>query len=230
MFKKSIGLFVNMRYSLYKSDGYYYCDYLEEVKMIYGYCRCSTNEEKQDIRRQERDLVKQGVELANIYWEYESGTRRDRVQLNRLLDKVQNGDTIIATELSRITRSTKDLIEILEIAQNKKLKLVFGGFEADCSKEKMDPMTEGMLKMMGVFAELERNMISQRVRSGMQNARAKGKVIGRPHTDVKDLPQAFIKNYDLYKIKKLNKTELARVCELSRNSINKYIRIIEENG
>ncbi|WP_331274622.1 recombinase family protein, partial [Clostridium botulinum] len=62
-----------------------------------------------------------------------------------------------------------------------------GNFVVDCTKE-LDPMTEGMLKMMGVFAELEKNMISQRVKSGMANARAKGKVIGRPQTTKEDIP------------------------------------------
>ena len=71
---------------------------------------------------------------------------------------------IIATEVSRFTRSTLQLCEIIEFVKKNHIKLVLGTFEVDCSKE-LDPMTEGMLKMMGVFAELERNMISQRVKS-----------------------------------------------------------------
>lgn len=197
--------------------------------MVYGYCRCSTNEQKQDIKRQERELLNLGVNKDNIFWEYESGTKRNRVQLNRLLEIVRDGDTIMATELSRITRSTKDLIEILEIAQEKNLKLVFGTFEADCSKDRLDPMTEGMLKMMGVFAEIERNIISERVKSGMKNAQEKGKVVGRPKTTIDDISQSFIKNYELYKSKKINKSELARICSLSRTSVNKYIEIIEND-
>lgn len=55
----------------------------------------------------------------------------------------------------------------------------------------MDPMTEGMVKMWGVFAEMERNIISQRVKSGMKNAAAKGKQIGRPETTNDSLPDKF---------------------------------------
>ena len=75
--------------------------------MNYGYARCSTNELKQDIDRQKRELIKQGVSEENIYFEYESGTKIDRVEFNRLLEAIDEGDTIIATEVSRITRSTK---------------------------------------------------------------------------------------------------------------------------
>ena len=75
--------------------------------MNYGYARCSTNELKQDIDRQKIELIKQGVAEENIYFEYESGTKIDRVEFNRLLETIDEGDTIIATEVSRITRSTK---------------------------------------------------------------------------------------------------------------------------
>ena len=99
--------------------------------MIYGYARCSTNEKMQDINRQVRELKQQGATDTTIYLEYESGMKTDRAELKKLLDIVQSGDTILATEVSRITRS----------------KLVLGTFVVDCSKE-LDPMTEGMLKMM----------------------------------------------------------------------------------
>lgn len=192
---------------------------------IYGYARCSTDETKQDITRQERELKALGVDKKNIFFEYESGTKSNREQLNRLLAIVQKGDTIVATEVSRITRSTQQLCEIIELAKDKKLKLILGTFVVDCTKE-LDPMTEGMLKMMGVFSELERNMISQRVRSGMANAKAKGKHIGRPSGTA--IPEEFKKHYALYREGKLNKTEIHKLTGMSRVTINKYIKMIEE--
>ena len=127
--------------------------------MIYGYCRCSTNEDKQDIDRQIRDVMSLGVtDIKNIYKEYENGNKFDRLEFQKLLNIVKEGDTIISTEVSRLSRSTKDLCELIEFAKNKKIKLVLGSFVVDCTKV-LDPMTEGMLKMMGVFAELERNII-----------------------------------------------------------------------
>ena len=197
----------------------------------YGYARCSTDENKQDINRQKRELKALGcVDEKNIYWEYESGTKIDRIELNRLLDQVKAGDTIVTTEVSRITRSTKQLCEIIEVVKEKQLKLVIGGFIVDCSKGELDAMTDGMLKMMGVFAEMERNMISERVKSGMANAIARGKAIGRPIVTVENLPSIFIKHYPKYKVGQINKSELARLCSMSRQSIHKYISIYENKS
>lgn len=194
--------------------------------MIYGYARCSTNEKMQDINRQVRELKQQGATATTIYLEYESGMKADRAELNKLLNIVQSGDTIISTEVSRITRSTKQLCDIIELAKNKHIKLVLGNFVVDCSKE-LDPMTEGMLKMMGVFSELERNIISQRVKSGMENAKAKGKTIGRPVTTAEDIPNIFYKYYPKYKNGEINKKEFSRLCNLSYPTIYKYFGIVE---
>lgn len=194
--------------------------------MIYGYARCSTNEKLQDINRQVRELKLHGAIASTIYLEYESGTKVNRVELQKLLNTVQYGDTIIATEVSRITRSTKQLCDIIELAKIKHIKLILGNFIVDCSKE-LDPMTEGMLKMMGVFSELERNITSQRVKSGMQNAKAKGKTIGRPTTTANDIPNTFYKHYPKYKCGDINKKELSRLCSLSYPTIYKYIGIVE---
>ena len=194
--------------------------------MIYGYARCSTNEQLQDINRQVRELKQQGATDTTIYLEYESGTKINRAELQKLLSAVQTGDTILSTEVSRITRSTKQLCDIIEFAKERKIKLVLGNFVVDCTKE-LDPMTEGMLKMMGVFAELERNMISQRVKSGMENARAKGKKIGRPATTADNIPNIIYKHYPKYKKGELNKKELSRLCSLSYPTVYKYLQIVE---
>ena len=194
--------------------------------MIYGYARCSTNEEMQDINRQIRELKQLGATDDTIYREYESGMKNDRVELNRMLEAIQTGDTIVATEVSRITRSTKQLCDIIEFAKDKHIKLVLGSFVVDCTKE-LDPMTEGMLKMMGVFSELERNMISQRVKSGLQNAKAKGVKIGRRATSEEDIPSVFYKHYPKYARREINKAEFARLCSVSYPTIFKYIAIVE---
>jgi len=196
--------------------------------MIYGYARCSTDETKQDITRQVRELKQQGASDNTIYLEYESGTKSDRVELNKLLYSVTCGDTIISTEVSRITRSTKQLCEIVEIAQAKKLKLILGTFVVDCSNGHLDPMTEGMLKMMGVFAEMERNIISERVKSGMANAKSKGRVIGRPKTSADNIPAIFYKHYPKYKNGEINKKDFSRLCSISYPTLYKYLEIIKK--
>ena len=198
--------------------------------MIYGYCRCSTDETKQDIARQERELISLGVEKANIFTEYAHGTDRDRVEFNRLLDLIVSGDTVVATELSRITRPTKDLIDILEVAKDKHIKLVLGSFICDCSADELDPMTEAFLKIAGVFAELELKMTRARIKSGMANAKAKGQRIGRTETTIDSIPDNFFRHYPRLKAKAINKTEFAKITGLSRPSIDKYIRIAEQQS
>jgi len=192
--------------------------------MLYGYARCSTNEDRQDIDRQRRELKKLGIKDADIFLEYESGAKIDRLQLNRLLASIQPGDTIATTEVSRLTRSTKQLCEIIEIAKEKRLELIIGTFRVDCRCD-LDPMTDGMLKMMGVFAEMERNIISQRVKSGMENAKAKGAKIGRPTTSTINLPISFLKHYPMYAAKQITQEELARLCGITRQSVSKYIKV-----
>ena len=197
--------------------------------MIYGYARCSTNEERQDINRQKRELYTLGVtDEKYIYWEYESGMKDDRTEFNKLLDIVSEGDTIATTEVSRLTRSTKHLCEILQTVKDKKLTLNIGGsFVVDCSKGELDPMTEGMIKMWGVFAEMERNIISQRVKSGMKNARAKGKQIGRPPITMDRLPDKFWKYYQKYQAGEIKVSDFAWLLKCSRVTIYKYLSMVE---
>lgn len=197
--------------------------------MKYGYARCSTNETKQDISRQIKELQSMGVDRSNVFLEYESGTKINRVELARLLATVKNGDWILSTEVSRITRSTKQLCEIIEVAKENHLMLIFGTFVVDCTKE-LDPMTEGMLKMMGVFSEIERNMISQRVKSGIANARSKGRRIGRPQLLPSDIPAKVIKTYELYQVGNINKVDYAKMCNISRPTLDKYLSILKENA
>ena len=193
--------------------------------MFYGYCRCSTTETKQDINRQVRELKALGVLKENIFREYVSGTKQDRVELNRLLALVNEGDTIASTEVSRITRSTKQLCSLIELAKSKHLKLIFGTFIVDCTKE-LDPMTQGMLQLMGVFAELERNIISQRVKSGVANARAKGKQIGRPVNN--KVPKKILDLQDLYLAGTITKKDYSIMAGVTRPTLDRYLKILED--
>lgn len=196
--------------------------------MEYGYARCSTNSNRQDIDRQKRELVKMGIRKENIFWEYGTGERNDREKLQQLLETVKQGDTIACTEVSRLSRSTKQLCEILEFVEKNKIKLIVGTFIVDCRDDEIDPMTMGMLRMMAVFAQMERDITIQRIKSGMENARAKGKHIGRKKTTEDDIPQSFFRYYPQFANGGINLSEFARLSALSRNSIYKYLKIVED--
>ena len=89
-------------------------------------------------------------------------------------------------------------------------------------------MSEAFLQMAGVFSQLELSMIRARVRSGMENAKAKGKQIGRPQVTSDDVPSGFLRHYPAYKRGQLNVSELARVCNISRTTAYKYIGLLEK--
>ncbi len=196
--------------------------------MEYGYARCSTNSDKQDINRQKRELILMGIKKDNIFWEYGSGERNDREKLQQLLQTVKQGDTIACTEVSRLSRSTKQLCEILEFVEKNKIKLIVGTFIVDCRNDEIDPMTMGMLRMMAVFAQMERDITIQRIRSGMENAKAKGKHIGRKKTTEDDIPASFFRYYPQFANGGINLSEFSRLSSLSRNSIYKYLKIVEK--
>lgn len=194
--------------------------------MNYGYARCSTNEDKQDINRQIRELKSAGAD--EVVFEYEHGDAKVKQNLGMLLEHAAEGDTIITLEVSRLTRSTQQLCEIVEMIKAKRLCLVIvGSITVDCRSGQIDPMSQAFIQMSAVFAELELSIIRARVKSGMQNAKAKGKKIGRKPTTKDDIPAVFYKHYPTYIAGKMNISELARVCELSRPTVYKYLRLIE---
>ena len=193
--------------------------------MIYGYARCSTNESKQDINRQIKELKAAGAD--EVIFEYEHGDARTKKELNMLLELAQAGDTIITLEVSRLSRSTQQLCELIDIIREKRLRLVImGSITIDCREGKADPMSEAFLQMAGVFSQLELAMIRARVKSGMENAKAKGKKIGRRPTTKEDIPASFLKHYAIFMEGKMNVSELARVCGLSRPTVYKYLKMV----
>ena len=144
-----------------------------------------------------------------------------------LLELAKEGDTIITLEVSRLSRSTQQLCELIDVIREKRLRLVIvGSITIDCRNGQTDPMSEAFLQMAGVFSQLELAMIRARVKSGMANAKAKGRRIGRPQTTKEDIPAAFLKHYAAFQEGKMNVSELARVCGLSRPTVYKYMKMM----
>ena len=195
------------------------------MSKTWGYARCSTNEEKQDITRQINQLKDAGAD--EVIFEYEHGDAKVKKSLQLLLDSAQAQDTIITLEVSRLSRSTQQLCEIVNIIKAKRLRLIIvGSITIDCRSGDIDPMSQAFIQMSAVFAELELSMIRARVKSGMQNAKANGRKLGRPQTTKDDIPAIFYKHYPAYVAKRMNVSELARVCGLSRPTVYKYLKLI----
>ena len=111
--------------------------------------------------------------------------------------------------------------------KTKHLRLVIlNSITVDCREGKIDPMSQAFIQMSGVFAELELSMIRERVRSGMQNAIAKGKKVGRRPTTKEDIPTIFYKHYPAFVARQINVSEFARLCGLSRPTVYKYLSLM----
>ena len=192
----------------------------------YGYARCSLAEEKgQDLNRQVRELKAAGAE--EIITEREHGDAKVKENLEMLLELAQPGDTIICCEVSRLSRSTQQLCEIINLIKQKHMRLeILGSITIDCRTGDIDPMSQAFIQMSAVFAELELSIIRVRVKSGMANAKSKGKQIGRPHTTKDDIPAIFYKHYPAFASGNMNVSELARICGLSRPTVYKYLKLV----
>ena len=193
---------------------------------LHGYARCSTNETRQDIDRQVRELRAAG---ATVIWqEYEHGDAEAKEHQNMMSDTVQPGDTIVVTEPSRLSRSVQQFCQIVERIKSKRIRLqILGSITIDCRKDDPDPMTVAFLQLIAVFSELELSMIRARVRSGVANAKVKGKQLGRPPITADRIPDSFYRYYVKYQCKEINVTELARLAQVSRPTVYRYLSAIQ---
>ena len=152
-----------------------------------GYARVSTAD--QNLERQLDLLKSYGVD--HIFQEKMSGTKRDRPELTKLLAHITEGDPVVIESLSRLGRSTKDLIELTELLQSKGVQLVSLKEAIDTST----PTGKLLFTLMSALAQFERDVIAERTKEGLKAARARGRKGGRPKCDSRKLQQA-IKLYE----------------------------------
>lgn len=182
--------------------------------MKVGYVRVSTAE--QNEARQLEALQRQGVE--KIFSEKISGKNTDRPQLQAMLDFVREGDIVIVHDFSRLARSTKDLLDLVERLERKGVALI-------SQKEAVDSSTATgklMLTMIGAIAEFERQNLLDRQAEGIAIARREGKYQGRKPIEVDSI--VWKRNYDKYMAREINKTEFAKIIKVSRPTLDKLLK------
>lgn len=183
---------------------------------VFGYARVST--EQQNLDRQLDMLQKYGVD--HIYNEKMTGTKRNRPELDKLLERLTEGDTVVVESLSRLGRSTKDLIWLMETFNSKGVNLV-------SLKESIDTTTSTgklLFTLMSAIAQFERDVIADRTREGLNSARARGRKGGRPRTDSDKLRKAI----KLYNTQQYSLAEIEDMTGVKRSTLYRGIR--SKNG
>lgn len=179
---------------------------------IFGYARVSTDQ--QNLDRQLDQLKRYGVDM--IFNEKMTGTKRNRPELNKLLERMTEGDTVVIESLSRLGRSTKDLIELVELFQRKGVKLV-------SLKEQIDtgtPAGKLLFTLMSAIAQFERDTIVERTREGLDAARARGRNGGRPPADTRQLQKAV----KLYRANTHSLREIEELTGIKKNTLYRYMK------
>lgn len=186
--------------------------------MIVGYIRVSTVD--QNLARQEETMQEYNVE--KIYSEKISAKNKNRPQLKAMLDYVREGDTIVVHDFSRLARNTKDLLEIVELLESKNVKLKSKGDDIDTSS----PVGKFMLTIIGAVAELERANILERQKEGIAIAKEQGKFKGK---QVKNIDETLYNElYTQYKNREITKIQFAQALNVSRPTLDRYIKAREE--
>ena len=185
--------------------------------MKIGYIRVST--EDQNTERQEVIMKDLGVE--RIYIEKLSGSSTQRPKLNEMLDFVREGDIVIVESISRFARNTKDLLELVDILDSKKVQFI-------SKKETIDTSTPAgkfMLTIFGAVAQLEREYIKERQREGIELAKLKGKYRGRKKIG---FPKNWDEVYPLWKNREITGTKAMSDMGLKRNTFYKLVKEYEQ--
>lgn len=164
--------------------------------MIFGYARVST--ESQNLDRQLDALKNYGVD--KVFTEKMTGTKKDRPSLNELRNILRKDDIVVIESLSRLGRSTKDLLNLIEEFNDKGVFLKSLKEDIDTSS----PTGKLILTVLSALAQFERDLTVQRTQEGLKSARARGRVGGRPKKDKKVIEKA-LKLYDskVYSIKEI---------------------------
>ena len=183
--------------------------------MMVGYIRVSTYD--QNLERQIDQLVDAGVDIRMIYQEKISGTIRKRPELERMLSELHSGDVVMITDLTRLSRSTKDLLEIVDEikAKGANLKSLKDNW---LDTTEANPYSQFLLTVMAGLSQLERDLTSTRVKEGLEAASKRGRKGGRPSKQNEKRDTVIALAEAGFKI-----ADIAKQTGISRSTVNRIL-------
>ena len=161
-----------------------------------------------------------------IYIDKMSGIKRDRPELDRMLNDLQAGDTVVVKSIDRLSRSTKDLLEIVEQIRTTQANLHILDLKIDTSTA----MGKCVLTILGAIAELDRKTIKERTAEGIAIAKSQGKYKGRKKGAISLRDMEAIKRFKIFYNSGLTKSAIAREFNVSRTTIYKWIEELKRRG
>jgi DNA invertase Pin-like site-specific DNA recombinase len=184
--------------------------------MKIGYARVSTQE--QDLTLQLDALDDAGC--SEIYQEKITGAKRERPELQKMIEHLREGDVIVIWKLDRLARSLKDLVELVNKIQERGAALLSLNDQIDTTT----PHGKFTFHVFAALAEFERDIIRERTKAGLAAARARGRVGGRPAGLPKKAQHTAIIAEKLYLEGKLTTEEICEQLSISRGTLYKYLR------
>lgn len=179
--------------------------------MLIGYMRVSTDSDRQSTDLQRDALMSTGVDERHIFEDKASGSKDDRVGLAQALEYVKEGDVLVVWKLDRLGRSLPHLIEIISYLKSKSV-----GFKS--LTEGMDtssPSGELLFHVFGALAQFERSLIQERVNAGLEAARKRGRIGGRPRIISQEKMDAILKALN----SGMSKAAVCRTFEVKRSTL-----------
>lgn len=177
---------------------------------VIGYARVSTTHQKLDSQIEALNSYK----VDHIYREFESGRKNDRVILEKVLQSLKPGDTLVISKLDRLARSAQHLLKLLDFFEKNQINFV----SIDNNINTSTPMGKLVFTIMGAFAEMEASLIRERVLAGLQAAKNRGVQLGRP-SDTTQIDQAI----ELYQQTDSTVAVIAKKCGISSPTLYRHL-------
>ena len=193
--------------------------------MNIAYFRLSDKKSLEENGFARQEYMTRDIEIDKVYKDVISGAKRERPELDRMLDELQAGDVVYIASIDRLSRSTKDLLEIVDIIRNKGAYLV-SIKDSWLDTRDSNPMSEFLLTIMGAMGQLERDMITARIREGVRAAQDRGVKFGRPRGWSKEVQRAV----KMYLKGGKSMREVEKLTGVSKSTISKALKTMRDRG